>query len=273
VSSPENPAFQVEQPGPDLPAGSPPAPSPYRENPAWTGWSLLAIVGVGLVSFVLFSSVVLAFAQIALYPQEGIKEIGLKHPMLSIVVQCLTYGMVFIFMVVLSRRNQQGFWKALPWNWPAHWGAYLFAGVALSIVLAVFEFVLRLPVPKNPPMDRFFQTARDAWIVVGFGTLVAPLMEELFFRGFLYPVLARRLGMYATIFITALGFGMIHFYEYGSSWGPVLIIFLVGIVLTTIRALTRSVAACILTHLAYNATLFSAMVAQTNGFRHLEKLG
>ena len=56
------------------------------------------------------------------------------------------------------------------------------------------------------------------------------------------------------------------------SWGPVLVIFLVGIVLTIVRAKTNSVAAGVLIHMAYNGTITVAMFAATDGFRHLEKL-
>jgi membrane protease YdiL (CAAX protease family) len=52
----------------------------------------------------------------------------------------------------------------------------------------------------------------------------------------------------------------------------VLVIFLVGVVLTIVRAKTNSVAASVIIHMAYNATITIAMFAATNGFRHLEKL-
>jgi len=97
-------------------------------------------------------------------------------------------------------------------------------------------------------------------------------MEELFFRGFLYPVLARRLGLPIAVFLTALGFALLHVAQLGRAWGPVLVIFLVGIVLTVVRAKTNSVAAGVLIHMAYNGTITIAMFAATDGFRHLEKL-
>jgi len=97
-------------------------------------------------------------------------------------------------------------------------------------------------------------------------------MEELFFRGFLYPVLARRLGMGAGVFLTALAFGLIHALQLGFAWAPVLLIFLVGTVLTMVRALTQSVAATFVVHAAYNSTLTVLTFIATDGFRHLEKL-
>jgi hypothetical protein len=121
------------------------------------------------------------------------------------------------------------------------------------------------------PIDRFFDNAREATIMSIFAVTVAPLMEELFFRGFLYPVLARRWGMSASIVLTSAAFGILHGAQLKYSWA-VLIIFLVGVALTTVRALTKSVAASFLVHVGYNGTLSLLIYAVTGGFRHLEKL-
>ncbi|MFZ0284278.1 MAG: hypothetical protein WAL32_03545, partial [Terriglobales bacterium] len=58
----------------------------------------------------------------------------------------------------------------------------------------------------------------------------------------------------------------------GHAWGPVLVIFLVGLTLTITRAVTKSVASGFLIHVAYNTTLSVALYVGTDGFRHLEKL-
>jgi hypothetical protein len=129
-----------------------------------------------------------------------------------------------------------------------------------------------LPIPKELPIDKFFQTPAEAWALGILSITLAPLMEELFFRGFLYPVLARSLGFPVSVFLTALGFALLHGAQLMFSWGPVLVIFLVGLVLTMVRAKTNSVAAGVLIHMAYNATITVAMFAATDGFRHLERL-
>jgi membrane protease YdiL (CAAX protease family) len=97
-------------------------------------------------------------------------------------------------------------------------------------------------------------------------------MEELFFRGFLYPVLARWLGVTAGVFVTALGFGMLHAMQLGFAWGAVFIIFLVGLALTIVRAVTNSVGCSLVVHIAYNSTLTVLTFIGTDGFRHLERL-
>ena len=112
-------------------------------------------------------------------------------------------------------------------------------------------------------------------------------MEELFFRGLLYPTLARWLGQLTgvltppsvarqfgvggSILLTAAGFGLLHGAQLGYSWA-VLIILLVGLVLTLVRVVTRSVAASFLVHVGYNATVTIIALIATGGFRHMEKM-
>jgi hypothetical protein len=44
-------------------------------------------------------------------------------------------------------------------------------------------------------------------------------------------------------------------------------------VLTTIRAVTKSVGASFLAHVGYNTTLMVLAAVATDGFRHVEKMG
>ena len=51
-----------------------------------------------------------------------------------------------------------------------------------------------------------------------------------------------------------------------------MVIFLVGLALTIVRAWKNSVAASLLMHIAYNSTISILMFVATDGFRHLERL-
>lgn len=84
------------------------------------------------------------------------------------------------------------------------------------------------------------------------GVLVAPLVEETIFRGFLYPVIARRLGIAAGVAITGTLFGLMHAAQLWGGWGQIALLILVGVVLTWVRARTGTVAASYFVHLGYN---------------------
>ncbi len=266
---PDYPAFDAfpDAPPPLLPR---PAPPPRAENPPWNGWDVLAIAFLTVFAIFVSLSVTTFAARHLFFSHLTMMEVG-TNPLVSVVAQVSAYLVVIAFMVALVERGRgQPFWKAIRWNWPTPWLGYLLGGVMLSITL---EGLARLlPMPKEVPMDRFFQTPAEAWALSLFGVTIAPFFEELFFRGFLYPVLARRLGVEASIFLTALGFSLVHAPQLAHAWGPVLIIFLVGLVLTMVRAVTKSVARGLLIHMAYNATIGVLLFVGSDGFRHLEKL-
>ena len=195
-----------------------------------------------------------------------------KFPLVTVVAQMLAYALVLAYMVALAGRRGAPFLQAIRWNWPGNgrWVAYLFGGCLLSIALqGVAHF---LPMPKELPIDRFFHTPAEAWGLSLFGVTFAPVMEEFFFRGFLYPVLERRTGLFLAVLLTSASFGALHADQLGHAWGPVLIVFLVGVALTVTRAVTKSVSAGLLMHIAYNATLTVLIYAVTDGFTHLEKM-
>jgi uncharacterized protein len=240
-------------------------------DPSWTGWDVLRLIVLIIVAIVVCFFAALLIARIWVYPHTALGEIA-RVPLVSVAGQSVAYLLILAYMYVLVTRERRrpDFLAAIHWNWPSNIVVYVLAGFALSLALQVLAHFL--PIPKELPIDSFFRTPAEAWALSILSVTLAPLMEELFFRGFLYPVLARRLGLPIAVFLTALGFALLHLAQLGSAWGPVLVIFLVGIVLTMVRAKTNSVAAGVLIHMAYNGTITVAMFAATDGFRHLEKL-
>ncbi len=205
------------------------------------------------------------------YPHTALGDIA-RVPLVVVAGQSVAYLLILAYMYILvaRERGRPDFLAAIHWNWPSTIAVYVLAGFVLSIALQMVAHFL--PIPKDLPIDNFFRTPAEAWALGFLSVTLAPLMEELFFRGFLYPVLARRLGLPIAVFSTALAFAALHGAQLMFSWGPVLVIFLVGLVLTMVRAKTDSVAAGVLIHMAYNGTITVAMFAATDGFRHLEKL-
>ena len=107
-------------------------------------------------------------------------------------------------------------------------------------------------------------------MMAAFGITLAPLLEELFFRGMLYPVLRRSVGVGLAILLTAIAFAFIHGAQLGYAWAPLLSIFVVGTVFTLVREKTNSVAASFLMHCGYNLALFATLWVGSDHFRHLE---
>ena len=240
------------------------------ENPAWSGWDVLLLAVFSFLLIIISLLVVSYVVHRVAHPAVTWID-AVKFPEVIVGGQLVAYILVLGLMIgLVTLLHHQKFFNAIRWNWPSAWGWYILGGLALSIGLQLFARLL--PIPKDLPMDQFFRTARQAWLLSIFSVTLAPLIEELFFRGFLYPVLARRWGMAVGVFLTALAFAFIHGAQLTYAWGPVLVIFLVGLALTLVRAIKKSVAASLILHMAYNGTIAVAMFVGTDQFRHLERL-
>ncbi|HXY16201.1 MAG TPA: type II CAAX endopeptidase family protein [Terriglobales bacterium] len=221
------------------------------------------------MALIVLPLIAVVVAHALFFPKASFSEI-VQIPEVVLVAQLLIYAVVFALIFNLVRSRTGEFWAPLRWNWPqSSWVGFLMLGALLYFALMGLGQLL--PIPKHLPIDRFFQTSREAAMISILSVSLAPFMEELFFRGFLYPVLARRFGVVASIFLTGAAFGMLHGAQLKYSWA-VLLIFLVGIALTIVRAVTKSVAAGFLVHVGYNGTLSALLFVATDGFRHLEKL-
>ena len=241
---------------------------PPVEDPVWNGWDVLLIAGLTLLTLFIVEFATIMAARLLLYPKVSLADVAQK-PVLALIGEFLSYIAVAMYMIMLVEGKYHArFWQAIRWNW--HRKATL-GLLGLGLLTVSLDLLSRfLPMPKTTPFDQFFQHPSDAYLIAAFAITFGPLMEELFFRGFLYPVLARRLGMAAAVLLTALPFGLIHYLQY-KSWAAVLVITMVGVVLTVVRAVTKSVAASFLVHVGYNATLMGLAAIATDGFKHMEK--
>jgi membrane protease YdiL (CAAX protease family) len=285
LSSPENPQFDPPPPlsaepqpslslDPLLPVSFSPAPDPPRD-PVWSGWDVLLIAVAAVLSLIVVQVLVFSVAKNLIYPHLGWNDAVQKlahNALLAILAQFLTYIPLAIFMVALVEgKYHVRFWTSIRWNWPR--SQWRMLGLGALVLLSLNLLGHFLPMPQSTPFEELFSRPRDAYLMAVFAITLGPLMEELFFRGFLYPVLARRMGVGWGIFFTALPFGLIHMFQYGYAWGVVLLIFLMGVVCTAVRAATGSVASSFLVHVGYNATEMLLFAVATDGFRHMEKAG
>ena len=98
------------------------------------------------------------------------------------------------------------------------------------------------------------------------GRLLAPVLEETIFRGYIYPVVARSFGVTAGILVTGTLFGLLHASQLWGGWAQIALLILVGIVFTYARARTHTVLASYLLHVSYNSFLFLGFVVASHGF-------
>ena len=277
---------------PEVPSGLPPPPPPRRiPNFGHTVLFFTVAIIVLLLTSVSVFALVMGFHLLGTEtPEQLLREPRLLIP--SMAVAYLIAGA--IVWAIFTYLWQQTFLRGLHWNFAAvlrRWKPLLAGGIVLS--LAVQFLSNFLPVPKTLPIDDFFRTSADVWMVALFGTFVAPIFEELAFRGFLLPSLAsawdwlqgRRedagvnhdpqwsiAALVVSCTITSIAFALVHADQLAHAWAPLAVLFGVSLVLCGVRLWTQSLAASTFIHATYNGTIFTILFFVTGGFRHLDKI-
>jgi membrane protease YdiL (CAAX protease family) len=136
--------------------------------------------------------------------------------------------------------------------------------VILGPTLAISGLLVSTLLPSGPtPLEKFL-TSRNAIVLFAvFGVAVAPLMEEIIFRGFLFKALWEIGGSRLAVPGSAVLFAAPHFPQLAGNWGAVVLIFIVGFILSVIRHRSNSIIPTFIVHTSYNATLFVLFLVGT----------
>jgi CAAX protease family protein len=133
------------------------------------------------------------------------------------------------------------------------------ARVVPLVMLVVFVLTgpgFGTPNSASPRILGVTPTGPMAWLIVFLLAVVgAPVIEELFFRGLLQGAFTRRLGPTPAIFVTAVIFCFAHVLSEGPTAPEVL--FPAALILGYLRHRTGRLAAGMVAHATFNATLFA----------------
>ena len=186
----------------------------------------------------------------------------------TIVMQFFMVGMV---MGVVAWRQNPVCWLGLRWPmWPlvfpiAIVGVLLTWGVlGVLQITNFFEWLQGLlgNDGKQEVVKAF--TENDDPVMLGLlvllAVVVAPLTEEILFRGYLYPVAKRFVGRWSAIIFGALVFAVLH-----HNAQALIPLFVLGVLLTLAYEFTGSIWAPIGIHTLFNGATVCAQLAIKNG--------
>ena len=150
---------------------------------------------------------------------------------------------------------------------PRSWGRALRLGIAAIVVVYVFEiFVSLLPLPQSPSKEQaltptHWEPAHAAAFAanVALFTIVAPIVEELMFRG-LGQSLLRYLGRVPAIVLVGVTFGITH-----GLLEALVVLIPFGVALAYLRDRTDSVYPGMLVHASFNAVALVYAVLAPSG--------
>lgn len=259
---------------PETPPPAPPSLGGLRELLLFLLSALALLFGIQLLAIHLLAW--LALRQTPGRDWAGllreVSERSQSDAFVLVPVQFIAYILLLFLLYALVRLHRRlPFWtslalRPLPWSQvpPA-----LIAGVLLAFFV---QFASNLIPPPEPlALDRLFSSRAAAQLIVAASLLLAPFVEEIIFRGYIYTLLERLWGMGPAVAASGLLFGAIHVPQLWPGYFQMALLCLVGVVFALSRAQSGNTTVSILLHFGYNATI-SGLFLLSPTFRALPAL-
>ena len=247
-------------------------------------------------AYAVISQFAIGIAAVAYYAggrhltEKQIRRLFESDPKIIVGTNVLWFALIILFLyVTIAVLRNLPFWQSLGWRrldsnhlegkgkpW-----MYFLSGAGLSVFVIIASS--RVKDAEHVPIQEMFKSPRAMLLLMSMAVLVAPLVEETVFRGYLYPVFARivssiaqqqgmdsaralHTGVATSILTTGVLFGLMHAPQLGWTWELVSLLIVVGVIFTFARAWTGTVFASFLLHLGYNSTLAVLTIIGTKGF-------
>lgn len=232
----------------------------------FTAWVIAAFFGAQL----LLGGAIYALDQVA----GGIVA-TMNESVLQAVLAALVYALSLVVAVgvpwVLFKsqrltRSDLGFAEVLP-----SWRDIGLAPIVFVVTLIVGMVALYLAGLIVPGVDLqteqqvgFDSVTQRYELLMAFVTLVvmAPVFEEILFRGYLYGRIRRHVSAAWTVILTSLAFGAMHLYagaDHPLQWNVMITTTVLALGMGLLRAYTGNVWSAILVHMLKNGIAFFAL--------------
>jgi membrane protease YdiL (CAAX protease family) len=134
-------------------------------------------------------------------------------------------------------------------------------GLSLLFNLVYAAFLSLFNLQIQPDIAVMFESTRFPLALLFGGAVVAPFVEEIFFRGFVFAGLRQRLGWKQAALASAGLFALAHFIP--TSLLPILIL---GLIFAFLYQLAGSIWPAVLMHMLTNTIALSAAYAVSEGW-------
>lgn len=172
---------------------------------------------------------------------------------------------ILVFNFVITRYGQRAadlgltlknFFKNLLYGITGYISAIPILLITLFITAIVSVLLNYKPEPQ-PIFEMFLKEEKGGLLIYLslFVAIAGPVMEEIFFRGFIYSAIRKKTGAWWAILISAAVFSLLHVHVVGFM--PILIL---GMCLAYLYEKTGSLIPCIAFHITHNLIMVSLML-------------
>ena len=153
---------------------------------------------------------------------------------------------------VVTRARKYPFFSTLGWrSGGMRWWHHILILFGFMILAAI---VGSIAPEQDNDLLRILRSSRLALYTVAFlAVFSAPFVEELIYRGVLYSALQRAAGSPLAIIIVTLLFAAVHVPQYWGSPTTIILLTLLSLILTLVRAKTGNLLPCVILHTLFNA--------------------
>src|SRR5690349_1386386 len=244
---------------------APPALDP--DHPRWGIWTALGVWGFSVAALLGAQLVVLVVLLLIERPAASQMQEWAMQPH---VVAWSVYSTIFAHLLtialcwmVVTRMRQQPFLESLGWNWAGHSPFYwllIALGLYGVIIAANILFSHVLP-EKKPPFAELLEKGLQVRIAVALlASFSAPLVEEMIYRGVLFSGLRKRFSAVTTVVLVTVLFAGVHVPQYWGAWASIAGLVTLSLMLTIVRAQSKSLLPCIVIHFLNNAVASAAIL-------------
>jgi uncharacterized protein len=244
------------------------APALDPDHPRWGVWTGIGVL-VFSVAALLVAQVAVVGVLLVIDKQRGVlppvidAEAIRAWAMSSHVVMASVYSTIPAHLLtilfcwaVVTRLRRQPFFASLGWNWAGHSPLY-WLGIAVLVLIGILlasNYVFRFLPQKKTPFDDMLQSGLQVRIAIALlASFSAPVVEEMVYRGVLFGGLRRRFSAVTTVIVVTLLFAGIHVPQYWGAWASIAGLMLLSLVLTVVRATSKTLLPCIVIHFINNA--------------------
>lgn len=257
----------------------PPVPTPEvqalsPQTSRWLSWLEVAkalaiwIMSIGLLLFVpvvfALPYIIYKMVQAGRFYPEIVMDTGVLFVSIAAVfpAHLLT---LFVTRNIVIEGMETSFWKAIRFHWPQNINPVIVTLLSIMlaiILLAIAWLVTTLYGGNKTDLDLLIESSMYTRVATAFIALAtAPLIEEIIYRGVLYPAVEKAAGMGIAIAVVSLLFAGVHVLQYKNNVSVIVMITLLSIVLTVARAVTGTMLPSFIIHLVFNGIQSVVIVA------------
>jgi len=210
----------------------------------------------------IYTAQYMLFGLLLLLDSFGINVANFDQTILNTILMALVYLLSLIIVIVLPYKIIKDKINKIELgvNRLPSWTDILVTPAALIIYFILSSVLILLATQILPWFDvnqaqdtGFNQVNSNFEIILAFISLVliAPIAEEILFRGYLFGKLKKYMPIWFAAVITSVTFGFVH-----GAWNLAIDTFALSLILCTLREMTGSIWSSVLLHMAKNAVAF-----------------